>query len=185
MKQIRNLRAVTVCACGEYALGAGLELAMSCDFRLVVDDAVLGLPEIDVGLVTGIQGGLLIRLVGLQAAKELIFTGDPISGERAVELGLINYAASPDSYEQLVQDLVSTLASKPLRIVKWQNDVFRTWRSFGIESGIEHSGETIGYVSEQTPNAMSCIPFWTKANPTVGVKKFMLNIYDFILAKSG
>lgn len=83
MQGVRNLDAVTVCRCGEYALGGGLELAMSCDFRVATEDAALGLPEIDAGLVTGIQGSLLIRLVGLQAAKEIIYTGEPVSGMTA------------------------------------------------------------------------------------------------------
>lgn len=82
MAAVRDLDAVTVCGCDEYALGAGLELAMACDFRVARVDAALGLPEVDVGLVTGIQGGLLIRFVGLQAARELVYTGEPESGTR-------------------------------------------------------------------------------------------------------
>ena len=70
---------------------------MVCDFRVATADAALGLPEIHVGLVTGIQGELLIRLVGLQAAKELVYTGDPVSGAEAAELGLVNWARRPTS----------------------------------------------------------------------------------------
>jgi len=102
MQGVRNLDAVTVCRCGEYALGGGLELAMSCDFRVATEDAALGLPEIDAGLVTGIQGGLLVRLVGLQAAKEIVYTGEPVSGLDAEELGLVNRAVAPDAYVETV-----------------------------------------------------------------------------------
>lgn len=140
---VRNLDAVTVCRCGDYALGGGLELAMSCDFRVATADAALRLPEIDAGLVTGIQGGLLVRLVGLQAAKELVYTGDPVSGRRAEALGLVNRAAPPEEYDATVDELVATLAAKSPRIVRWQSQVFRALRSNGIESGIDHSLETI------------------------------------------
>lgn len=140
---IRDLDAVTVCACGEYALGAGLELAMSCDFRVATADAALGLPEIDAGLVTGIQGGLLVRLVGLQAAKELIYTGDPISGSEAAEIGLVNRAVPPGEYDAAVDDLVETLASKSPEIVRRQSEVFRMLRSNGVEAGIRDSRESI------------------------------------------
>lgn len=143
LARVRNLCAVTVCGCGAYALGAGLELAMACDFRVTTDDAVLGLPEINVGLVTGIQGGLLIRLVGVQAAKELIFTGEPISGTHAAEIGLVNHAVSAANYEETLRDLVETLAAKPPRITQLQTEVFRAWRSNGVESGIKSSAETI------------------------------------------
>ena len=140
---VRNLDAVTVCRCGDYALGGGLELAMSCDFRVATADAALGLPEIDAGLVTGIQGGLLVRLVGLQAAKEIVYTGEPVSGRRAEELGLVNRAVPPEEYDATVDELVTTLAAKSPRIVQWQSRVFRALRSNGIESGIDHSLETI------------------------------------------
>lgn len=140
---VRNQDAVTVCACGEYALGAGLELAMSCDFRVATEEAALGLPEIDAGLVTGIQGGLLVRLVGLQAAKEMIYTGDPVSGTEAADLGLVNRAVPPAEYDDAVDSLVGKLSAKSPVIARRQSEVFRALRSNGIEAGIQHSFETI------------------------------------------
>lgn len=140
---VRNQDAVTVCACGEYALGAGLELAMACDFRVATDEAALGLPEIDAGLVTGIQGGLLIRLVGLQAAKEMVYTGEPVSGTDAAEMGLVNRAVPPETYDDTLDSLVGKLAEKSPVIARRQSEVFRAWRSTGIEAGIRHSRETI------------------------------------------
>lgn len=143
MDAVRNLDAVTVCCCGEYALGAGLELAMSCDFRLATEEASLGLPEIDIGLVTGIQGGLLVRLVGLQTAKELVYTGEVISGTEAEEIGLVNDAVTAEAYESRVDALVERLAEKSPLIVRMQSRVFRGLRSNGVESGVDASLETI------------------------------------------
>ncbi|WP_254538479.1 enoyl-CoA hydratase/isomerase family protein [Halomarina litorea] len=143
IRAVRDLDAVTVCSCGGYALGAGLELAMACDFRVATTDAVLGLPEVEVGLVTGIQGGLLIRLVGLQAAKELVFLGDPVSGERAESMGLVNRAVSPDEYDDAVAGIVDGLAEKSPLVLRWQSEVFRAWRCRGVEAGVDHSRETI------------------------------------------
>lgn len=141
--EIRDLHAVTICSCGEYALGGGLELAMACDFRIALEEAALGLPEIDAGLVTGIQGGLLVRLVGLQAAKRIIYTGEPVSGSEAVEIGLVNQAVPPEEYDETVDELVETVASKSPLVLRRQREVFRALRCNGIESGIEHSLETI------------------------------------------
>ncbi|HKJ58113.1 MAG TPA: enoyl-CoA hydratase/isomerase family protein [Halobacteriales archaeon] len=140
---IRDCHAVTVCGCGAYALGAGLELAMACDVRVATEDAVLGLPEIDVGLVTGIQGGLLVRLVGLQAAKELIYTGEIVSGAEAADLGLVNDAVPPREYDDAVDQWVDRLAAKSPLVLRRQKEVFRSWRSRGLEAGIERSGEAI------------------------------------------
>jgi len=141
MQGVRNLDAVTVCRCGEYALGGGLELAMSCDFSRRDRGRRARTPGDRRGLVTGIQGGLLVRLVGLQAAKEI--TGEPVSGLDAEELRLVNRAVAPDAYVETVDHLVETLASKSPRIIQWQTQVFRALRSNGVESGIDHSLETI------------------------------------------
>lgn len=143
MDAVRSLDAITVCDCGEYALGAGLELAMSCDFRIARADAKLGLPEIDVGLVTGIQGGLLVRLVGVQTAKELIYTGEIVSGTDAEELGLVNEAVPASEYEDAIDTLVGRLAEKSPLVLRMQKQVFRQLRSYGVESGVESSLETI------------------------------------------
>lgn len=143
MDAVRNLDAVTICGCGEYALGAGLELAMSCDFRVATAEAALGLPEIDVGLVTGIQGGLLVRLVGLQTAKELIYTGDPVSGTEAENIGLVNEAVPDDEYEAALDHVVARLSEKSPIVLRMQKRVFQGLRSNGVEAGIDASLETI------------------------------------------
>lgn len=140
---IRDLDAVTVCGCGAYALGAGLELAMACDVRVATEAARLGLPEVDVGLVTGIQGGLLIRLVGLQAAKELIYTGELLSGAAAADLGLVNDAVPAADYDDAVDAWVDRLAAKSPVVLRRQKAVFRSWRSPGVERGIEDSAASI------------------------------------------
>ncbi len=71
------------------ARGAGAELALACDFVLMAEEATLGLPEI--GLGTFVGGGIthmLPRLVGLQQAKLLVYTGKVLDGKKAAELGL-------------------------------------------------------------------------------------------------
>ena len=139
IQAVRDVDAVTVCGLGEYAIGAGFELAMACDFRIASPEASLGLPEVDVGLPTVIQGGLLLRLVGLQRAKELIYLGETVSGERARELGLVNEAASGEAYEGAIEGTVDALAEKSPLVLAWQKRVFRAWRSPGLESGMERS----------------------------------------------
>ncbi len=143
MATVRNLDAVTVCGCGEYALGAGLELAMSCDIRVAADDAALGLPEVDVGLVTGIQGGLLIRLIGEGRAKELIYTGESVSGTRAAAMGLVTRAVPAADHDETVDEVTEQLATIHPDVLRRQRAVFRDWRSEGLEDGIEESVESI------------------------------------------
>lgn len=143
IEAVRTMDSVTVCGCGNFALGAGLELAMACDFRIATSKAKLGLPEIDVGLVTGIHGGLLIELVGLQRAKSMIYSGEPVSGRQAATIGLVNEAVSAERYTAAIESTVDMLAGKSPLILRWQKEVFDTWRSVGVDHGIQTSRETI------------------------------------------
>ncbi|MBH0776333.1 enoyl-CoA hydratase/isomerase family protein [Nocardia bovistercoris] len=104
------------------AVGAGLDMALMCDLRLASTSARLAMSYIKVGLVPG-DGGcwLLPRLVGLPRALELLWTGDMITAERALELGMLN--AVHDSDDLLVQtyELAARLTSRPpvaLRMIK-------------------------------------------------------------------
>jgi enoyl-CoA hydratase len=89
LDQIAHLRVPTVAAVTGYALGGGFELALAADFRIVADDALLGFPEITLGVIPGAGGTQrLSRLVGTAVAKRMIFLGKPIRGPQAVEWGL-------------------------------------------------------------------------------------------------
>lgn len=75
------------------ALGGGLELAMACHMRFVAENAKLGLPELQLGLIPGFAGTQrLPRYVGMPKAAEMMLTSDPITGIEAADLGLANKA---------------------------------------------------------------------------------------------
>ncbi len=83
--------------CG-YAVGGGLEFALSCDIRIASADARFGFPETSVGLTVTTAGTKLIsQIVGLGKAKEMIFTGDIIYAKEALRLGLVNQIVPSDS----------------------------------------------------------------------------------------
>ena len=74
-----------------YAVGGGLEFALSCDIRIAAEDARFGFPETGVGLsITGAGTKLISQLVGLGKAKELVFTGEIIDARQALQIGLVN-----------------------------------------------------------------------------------------------
>lgn len=88
---IAALPQVTFAALNGHALGGGCELALACDFRLAAAGAKLGQPESRLGLVPGWGGTLrLPRLVGPAVAKRLMFSGEQISAEEALQMGLID-----------------------------------------------------------------------------------------------
>jgi len=92
--QLAGLRQPTIAAVSGNAYGGGFELALACDLRIVADDATLGLTEVGIGTLPGWGGtGRLRDLVGPGRAKELIFTGEPLSAERALSWGVANQLA--------------------------------------------------------------------------------------------
>ena len=80
-----------------YAVGGGLEFALSCDIRIAAQDAKFGFPETGVGLtITGAGTKLISQLVGLGKAKELVFTGEIIDAQQALQIGLVNQVVPED-----------------------------------------------------------------------------------------
>jgi enoyl-CoA hydratase/3-hydroxyacyl-CoA dehydrogenase len=122
-RRITEFPKLTVAVIKGYALGGGLELAMSCDLRLATEDAKLGLPEVTLGLVPGWSGTQkLARLIGLSRASALVLTGDRISGKQAHEIGLVNRlipTGDPDEYAlQYCRELASALAPVAVGLAK-------------------------------------------------------------------
>ncbi|MEB3862390.1 MAG: 3-hydroxyacyl-CoA dehydrogenase/enoyl-CoA hydratase family protein [Desulfurococcales archaeon] len=97
-----------------YALGGGLEIAMSGDIRIASEDAMLGQPEINLGFIPGAGGTQrLPRLAGRSRAKELIFTGDMIPAGEAHRLGIVDRVVPPERLDQEARALALKLAEKP------------------------------------------------------------------------
>jgi enoyl-CoA hydratase/carnithine racemase len=95
--QVEEIPKVTFAAINGYALGGGCELAMCADFRFAAEDARLGQPEIQLGIIPGAGGTQrLPRLVGPARAKDLIYSGRHVSGEEAMAMGLVDQVFPAD-----------------------------------------------------------------------------------------
>jgi enoyl-CoA hydratase len=89
---VQNLRTPVIAAVNGFALGGGLELAMSCHFRIASDNAKMGLPEVSLGVIPGYGGTQrLPQLIGKGRAMEMIMTAGMISAEEAKSYGLVNH----------------------------------------------------------------------------------------------
>lgn len=91
MNRIEELSKPVIAAVNGYALGGGCELSLACDIRIGSKNAVLGQPEVTIGIPPGWGGTQrLMRIVGVAKAKELVFTGKRINAEEAYNIGLLN-----------------------------------------------------------------------------------------------
>ena len=95
------------------ALGGGTELALCCDIRVAADTAIMGVPEINLGIIPGYGGTQrLPRLVGMGMAKKLVLTGEHISAQEAYRIGLVDVLVPPSELDDATAKLCRRIASK-------------------------------------------------------------------------
>ena len=110
---IERFHAPVVAAVNGFALGGGLELALSCDFIYASEKAKLGLPEVTLGLIPGFGGTYrLARVVGMNKAKEMIFSGNLIGAAEALQIGLVNKVVAAEQLMIEAKNLAVIIASR-------------------------------------------------------------------------
>jgi enoyl-CoA hydratase len=133
-RMIEELEIPVIAAVNGFALGGGCELAMSCDIRVASAKAKFGQPEVNLGLTPGYAGTQrLSRLVGKGDAMLMLLSGDHISAEDALRIGLVQWVAEPEELMEKALDLAKKIVSKgPLAVKKVKKAV-----RIGLESTFE------------------------------------------------
>lgn len=112
---LRSPGIVSVAAVQGHAIGAGAQLALACDLRVLTDDAQLRLPEATLGLVPDLTGtSNLVELVGYSRAMEICLTGRAVGATEAQRIGLANVVVPPADLDGTVADLVAALVAPPV-----------------------------------------------------------------------
>lgn len=110
---VQNLNTPVIAAVNGFALGGGLELAMSCHIRVASDNAKMGLPEVSLGVIPGYGGTQrLAQLVGKGKAMEMIMTADMISANDALSWGLVNHVVTQEELLAKCNEIASKIISK-------------------------------------------------------------------------
>ncbi len=108
-----------VAAINGYALGGGCELALACDWRVAADDAQLGQPEINLGIIPGAGGTQrLSRLVGPARAKDLIMSGRFVGAEEALRIGLVDRVVPATDVYETAKQLVKQYVTGPAQALR-------------------------------------------------------------------
>lgn len=139
---IETMRIPTIAAINGFCLGAGLELALACTLRIASNNAILGLPEINLGVIPG-SGGTqrLIRFVGLGRAMELITIGEPISADEAFRIGLINKVCTQLELMDIAQSFCKKWQSKgPISLMLARDAVLKSF-DLDLLSGIDYENK--------------------------------------------
>jgi len=129
-----NLRVPTICGLDGYALGGGLELALTADIRIITKNVTVGLTECGLAIIPGAGGTQrLPRLIGVSRAKEMIYTAEKIQWEKCMEIGLANHVV--DKYDNLEEKALE-IADKIIQNGPLAVSLAKTAINEGIETDI-------------------------------------------------
>jgi enoyl-CoA hydratase len=144
-RSLEEMAKPSVAAINGFALGGGLELAMSCTFRVAVPGAKLGQPEVKLGLIPGYGGTQrLPRLVGRGAALELLLTGDPIDATEGHRIGLVNHLVPSEELIPFSKHLLHKIAAVGPVAVALVMEAVDTGLQLGLEEGLRFEATAFG-----------------------------------------
>ncbi|HEY5946215.1 MAG TPA: enoyl-CoA hydratase-related protein [Kofleriaceae bacterium] len=135
-----NIKQPTLCLMNGSAYGGGLELAMACDFRVLVEGAEVGLTEVRLGIMPGAGGTVRMpRLIGEARAKELIMLGRRIGAARALEIGLVSQVVARDKLRAAADEIIKELSGcAPISVAVAKSSIERGYgKSIGEALEIE------------------------------------------------
>ena len=125
-----------------HALGGGCELVQACDVRIAHEDAKLGQPEINLGLIPGGGGPQrLPRLVGEGQAMRLILSGELVDAGEAADIGLVDEVHGDDGFDEAVYDLAAAMADKSPVALEYAKRSVQAASRMDLEAGIEYEAE--------------------------------------------
>ena len=118
--RLSDLRQPTIAVLNGYALGGGMELALSTDIRIGFEKTVVGFPEVGLGIIPGFAGTQrMSRLIGTSRAKELIFTARTVKGQEAYDLGILNKLVPTEELLSSAEELAAAIMKNaPLAVEK-------------------------------------------------------------------
>jgi enoyl-CoA hydratase len=142
---LEKMEIPVIAAINGFALGGGLELAMSCDFRIASNKAKFGQPEVNLGMIPGYAGTQrLSRLVGQGDALFILLTGEMIPAEDALRIGLVQKLTEPEQLMDEALKIAKIIASKGPHAIKKAKYVTRVGRMMHFYDGCNLESEFFG-----------------------------------------
>ena len=134
---IRRAPVPVVARMSGFCLGAGLEIAASCDLRVADATCRVGMPEVQVGLPSVIEAALLPRLVGWGRAARLVYTGEIIDAEQAYDWGLVEALAPAGEIDEAVGRTVDMICAAGPVAIRLQKELLRDWEELPLRDAVE------------------------------------------------
>lgn len=142
---IERLGKPVVAAINGFCLGGGLELASACTFRVASNNALMGLPEVKLGVIPGYGGTQrLPRLVGIGRAMELILTGEPIGADEALRIGLVNHVFEPAELMAKTREIVDKILARGPVAVRFALEACFRGMDMPLDEGLNAESNLFG-----------------------------------------
>lgn len=150
-----------------FALGGGLELALSCDFIIASDTAKFGQPEVKLGLIPGFGGTQrLMREIGMRKAKDLIFSGRIINAADALRIGLVTRVVPADSLTSEVNKVAKEIASQSPFAISTAKRTMNEGSDSNLESGLLMERQSFALCFDTQDQVEGCSAFIEKRTPS-------------------
>ena len=162
LRALREHPVPVIAAVNGHALGAGLELVMSCDIAIASDNAQFGMPEVKVGLPSVIECALMPGIIGLMRTRELLLTGDPIDAHEAHRIGLVNQVVAPAELPAAVERMAARLVANGPRALFLQKELINRWLNLPMDEAIEAGVKSLAaaFATDEPQRAMEA--FWAR-----------------------
>jgi enoyl-CoA hydratase/carnithine racemase len=132
----RHLPVPVIARIDGYALGAGLELAAACDFRVASERSTFGMPEVRIGLPSVVEAALLPGLIGPARARKLLLTGDNIGADEALAWGLVDRVAPAEKLDEAVEALAAPILAAGPYAVRLQKSLILDWEEMHTAAAV-------------------------------------------------
>lgn len=164
--KVQRLSKPVIAAINGVCLGGGLELAMACHLRISGDRARFGQPEINLGIIPGWGGTQrLPRLIGRAKAIEWILTGDMVTAQEALRLGLVNQVVAQDQVLKAAKDLARKIASKGAVAIRQALRAIEEGLDRPLEEALAREAEAFGVVAATEDSKEGVKAFLEKRQP--------------------
>ena len=165
IRKVLSLRMPVIAAINGPCLGGALELILACDIKIASEDATFGLPEVLVGIPSVIEASLLPKTIGLGRARRLIMTGETVTAQEALDMGLVDQAVPNDAVHEVALEATEKFRNISPKVMAAQKDIFVKWLDMGDEESAEYSIKVFaeGFASGDPQEAMTA--FLEKREP--------------------
>jgi len=133
---IRALPVPVIARMQGYCLGGGLEVAASCDMRIASDDAVMGMPEVRVGIPSVIEAALLPQLIGWGRTRRIVMTGETFGADKALTWGMVEEVVPATGLDAAIERVLADLLAGAPHALRLQKQLITEWEERGMAGAV-------------------------------------------------